>query len=201
MEGTVTNAKLQWTKSAEFSALAQEIDPRLSIHPQVEEFLTELADEFLENVGSFAAQLAKHRRSTVLEAKDIQFCLKKNWNIHIHGHTSAEALNASSSASSSMSSRKKETAQDVIKPQVSKGRSSIHAQRLELVTKVNHVLTKTSAQQQPSQPQQQQPPPAAPPAAPLKKAKSSSNGAPPLPQQAKKQRKEKTTSTYCTVKE
>ena len=142
MNGT-TKSKLQWT-STKLDELAQEIDPRLSIHPQVEEFLMELADEFLENVGSFAAQLAKHRRSNVVEAKDIQFCLKKNWNIHIHG------LSASDASSSSTQSRKKETAQDVIKPKVNKGRLSLHGQRLELVTKARQTQQQQSQPQHPS---------------------------------------------------
>lgn len=106
--------------------LMKEIDPRITVHPQVEEFLMELADEFLDQVASFSAQLAKHRRSTVLEAKDVQFCLKKNWNIHIHGMDP----NLSS---------KKENQEE--KPQIIKGKGSIHSQRLDIK---KHVLAKTS---------------------------------------------------------
>ena len=47
--------------------------------------LQDVADDFVENLTAFACELAAHRGSTTLEAKDIQLALEKNWNMRLVG--------------------------------------------------------------------------------------------------------------------
>jgi len=51
----------------------------------VEQFLLDIADEFVDNVAERACMLAKHRGSNILEVKDVQLHLEKHWNIRVPG--------------------------------------------------------------------------------------------------------------------
>lgn len=44
-----------------------------------------MTNDFIERVVTFSCQLAKHRGSDVLEAKDVQLHLERNWNIRVPG--------------------------------------------------------------------------------------------------------------------
>ncbi|XP_065057692.1 uncharacterized protein LOC135685632 [Rhopilema esculentum] len=65
--------------------LLREIDPRETMDDDVEELLLQIADDFIENVVNSACQLAKHRKSNTLEAKDIQLHLDRHWNMWLPG--------------------------------------------------------------------------------------------------------------------
>ncbi|KAJ1721273.1 Transcription initiation factor TFIID subunit 12 [Coemansia erecta] len=81
--------------------LVGEIDPLERLEPAVEDILCDIADEFIESVTAFACQLAKHRRSDTLEAKDLQLHLERNWNIRIPGFAAEEIRSVRKSAVSS----------------------------------------------------------------------------------------------------
>jgi transcription initiation factor TFIID subunit 12 len=71
---------------AKLAALLQEVAPGEVLDADVEAFLQQHVDEFVEGVTEMACRLAKHRRSRTLEARDVQLYLEKNWGIRVPGY-------------------------------------------------------------------------------------------------------------------
>eukprot|EP00048_Salpingoeca_helianthica_P022044 m.16059 g.16059 ORF g.16059 m.16059 type:complete len:195 (-) comp6808_c0_seq1:38-622(-) len=70
---------------ARLGELVKEIDPTQSLDNDVEDALIEIANDFIEKAVSASCQLAKHRGSTTLEAKDVMLHLERNWNLRVPG--------------------------------------------------------------------------------------------------------------------
>lgn len=65
--------------------LVREVDPNEQLDEEVEEMLLQLADDFIESTVSAACSLAKHRKASSVEVKDVQLHLERNWNMWIPG--------------------------------------------------------------------------------------------------------------------
>jgi transcription initiation factor TFIID subunit 12 len=86
---STTNRAL--TPHRQLGELLRSIDPKFCFHPAVEELLLDMASDFVQDVVDFSGKLAKHRRSTTLEPRDLQFCLAKNHGISLAGVLPATA--------------------------------------------------------------------------------------------------------------
>eukprot|EP00041_Stephanoeca_diplocostata_P015102 m.286166 g.286166 ORF g.286166 m.286166 type:complete len:170 (-) comp19924_c1_seq6:1293-1802(-) len=71
--------------------LVRQVDPTHALDAEVEDLLVDMANDFVERVVTFSCQLAKHRGSDVLETKDVQLHLERNWNIRIPGYLREDA--------------------------------------------------------------------------------------------------------------
>lgn len=70
--------------------LAKEVDPLLQLDDDVEEMILQVADDFIDNAVSSACELAKHRKSNTLEAKDLHVIFERNYNIWVPGYGTEE---------------------------------------------------------------------------------------------------------------
>jgi transcription initiation factor TFIID subunit TAF12 len=70
--------------------LVKSIDPDERLEPDVEELLMEVADEFIDSVLQQSCKIARHRRGQMLEVRDVQLHLERNWNIRIPGYAAED---------------------------------------------------------------------------------------------------------------
>jgi transcription initiation factor TFIID subunit 12 len=70
--------------------LLSKIVPDERVDPLVEDFLLDVADDFVDSVVSFACKLANHRKSDTLEIKDIVCHLERAWDMVLPGFENDE---------------------------------------------------------------------------------------------------------------
>ncbi|KAK7345359.1 hypothetical protein VNO77_15962 [Canavalia gladiata] len=90
IQSRLTNADTDETCNSVLSKrsiheLVNQVDPLEKLDPDVADILVDIAENFLESITRSGCSLAKHRKSTTLEAKDILLHLEKNWNMTLPG--------------------------------------------------------------------------------------------------------------------
>ncbi|KAF3942927.1 hypothetical protein CMV_030464 [Castanea mollissima] len=82
---TPTFQDIDFVIPEKFNGSIELIDSSEKLDPEVEDILVDIAEDFVDSITTFGCSLAKHRKSTTLEAKDILLHLERNWNITLPG--------------------------------------------------------------------------------------------------------------------
>lgn len=68
-------------------ALIKSVDPFETVEDDVSDALKQLVEEFVDEVVEHTARVAKHRGSSRLEARDVQYVLEKRFKIFLPAQT------------------------------------------------------------------------------------------------------------------
>ncbi|KAJ3046066.1 hypothetical protein HDV00_003816 [Rhizophlyctis rosea] len=84
-EADAANASAPKVRKRKLADLVSQIHPMERLDPDTEQFVLELADDFIDQAVQRACKAAKHRKSDTLGVKDLQLELERNWNLRIPG--------------------------------------------------------------------------------------------------------------------
>eukprot|EP00817_Percolomonadidae_sp_ATCC50343_P004930 CAMPEP_0117428894 /NCGR_PEP_ID=MMETSP0758-20121206/8504_1 /TAXON_ID=63605 /ORGANISM="Percolomonas cosmopolitus, Strain AE-1 (ATCC 50343)" /LENGTH=188 /DNA_ID=CAMNT_0005215511 /DNA_START=25 /DNA_END=588 /DNA_ORIENTATION=+ len=80
-----TAQKRRLVATDKLQKLLNEVDPRHTLDPEVEDILLELADRFIDSVTHMTCKIAQHRQASPADIKDMKLHLEKNLGLHVKG--------------------------------------------------------------------------------------------------------------------
>lgn len=75
----------EFLPGSKLKELVAATDKHLVLDEDAVQVVQDAADDFVDSVAAFACELARHRAGTMLEAKDVQLAIEKNWNLRLAG--------------------------------------------------------------------------------------------------------------------
>lgn len=76
---SIIDSKPEISREYTMPELLHKIDPSASLDPLAEEFLLDIADDFIDSVVSLAAEAAKNRKSETLQAVDVNYIIQRKF--------------------------------------------------------------------------------------------------------------------------
>lgn len=79
---SLIDSKPDVSREYTMSELLHKIDPSASLDPLAEEFLLDIADDFIDSIVSLAAEAAKNRKSDTLQASDVNYVIQRKFGAY-----------------------------------------------------------------------------------------------------------------------
>ncbi len=83
------------TRQKRLQTLLAEVDPSYTLDEEASELVLHLVEDFMNNVATHAAQVARHRGAQAIEHSDVAFTLLKQWNMAVPAVVPAASAQAS----------------------------------------------------------------------------------------------------------
>ncbi|KAK4537656.1 hypothetical protein CDCA_CDCA13G3681 [Cyanidium caldarium] len=84
--GAEVGSSGQLLPRSKLEALLEQVAPGEELEDEVVALLQEHVEDFVDNVLEYSCRFARHRKSRIVEARDVQLYLRKRWQIQVPGY-------------------------------------------------------------------------------------------------------------------